>query len=275
MTHRLTYILSMLALLMTLASCQSFGIVVVKAPPPTATRMPTATFTASPTTTPTVTSTPLATLTPTTTATATPPPTATPTATAALASTATRTPPPVPPGWSKPVSTEFEIWLPAGWEEWDITPETIQLVAQAMQELNPQWAEVISATLRQPAAQQNLKLVAIDMGSGASLNISRTPLPFPIPVPMLATLLESEYAGLGAQHITSTTIEIGGLQVAQIRCSLPINIAPGEVVVMENVQYIVLKGQRAFVMTFNTDAEHIAAQLSTFDRIAQSFKIIQ
>jgi len=246
-----------IVLLAAILSCGNLSVKFVTPTPllaPTNTHMPTMT--------------PPPTLTPTQSISPTPVHTSTPLATPTITHT------PTPEGWAKHTAGEIEIWLPNGWEEWEVTEDTLAIVYEAIQEMDSQFADAMEVMLEQPEMMESLRLLAIDTeGEGAQMNITEDTLPIPLSVNDFASIMIPVYEELGAQNISTRTPEINGMKAAQIQYDLPMQIPGYGTFILKNIQYIVLKGQKAYVITFSTDQQEFPTLLPTIEQIANSFRI--
>jgi hypothetical protein len=201
-----------------------------------------------------------------------PEPTATPSQAPSPTSTST------PSGWKQiVVPGEFEIWLPEQWEQWEVTEETLQLIIETVKEIYPQLSEVISTTLRQSGGSGGVEVprfLAIDIESGDTMNIGVETLPVPLSINDLIILLELTYGQLDVQNVSIHSLDLNNMKAAQVQFDLPMDV-PGEgTVTFKYVQYVILKGQKMYVMTFTTDRQRIDDILPIFGQIANSFRVI-
>lgn len=247
-----------LFMVLVLSGCNVSIEIVTPTPPqtPSNTPMPTLTLTPSPTFTQTQTLSP------------TPVHTSTPLASPTHTHTST------PEGWVRHTAGEIEIWLPNGWEEWEVTKDTLDIVIEALQEMNSQFVGVIEELLEQPEMMETLRLFAFDTeGMGAQMNITADTLPIPININDFGLIMIQLYEELGAQDISITIVEINGLKAALIQYDLPMEIPEYGTFISKNIQYFVLKGQIAYGITFSTDPQEFPTLLPTIEQIVNSFRI--
>jgi hypothetical protein len=232
-------------------------------------------FTPTPTPSMTPTLTPIPTRSPTPTITLTPTPTTTltPIASPTLEFT------PTPEGWSKRTAKEIEIWLPDKWQEWEITPESIQTILKLLKQVSPTLAQQLETALKQPDTMMSMRMYAFDKGnSGASMNIVEMELPeelsqLPISLSMMMPEFEKMYKNIGAQNISSETgIEINGMDAARVSLDMPIQISGNGKVTIGMIQYLVLFDKHFYGITFS-DLKGSDQTHSVFEQIVNSFRV--
>ena len=229
-----------------------------------------------------VTPTPLRTTTNTPTPTTAPPPTNTPTQSSSPTPANTSTPlasptlthTPTPEGWVKHTAGKIEIWLPNSWEEWEVTEDTLAIVNEALQEMTPQYADFMKEMLEQPEMMEALRIFAVDTeGEGANMNITEETLPIPLNINDFVSMMVQVYEELGAENISTRILELNGMKAAQAQYDLPIQVSGYGTIVFRDVQYVVLKGQKVYVISFTTDPQEYPTLLPTIEQIANSFRI--
>ena len=187
---------------------------------------------------------------------------------------------PMPEGWSKHTTSEFEIWLPEKWEEWEITPETYPQIIINLKQYAPALAQHLESMMNQPGALETMKLFAYDKGSsGSSMNIVEQDLPpqfqgMPISLGMMMPQFEQMYKQMGMQNIsTESGLEINGMDAARVDVDFPMNVTGFGKVTLGMTQYLILSDERMYAITFS-DMKRTAQNKVLFEQIMKSFRVI-
>lgn len=219
---------------------------------------------------PTATPTPTSTLTPT----ATPTPTLTPTLTPTPEPTSTPTPAfSLPTGWRDYKTERFALALPEEWKTIDIDKEGIDAVLTFLKGLGTDWAKNTADLLSAEALQESLKLWAIDSrpaGIGyANANIVYQPLPFEMDIEDLCQQTSSAYVEFGFTLLeTECGFKINDVDAARFKIKLPLGAAS-----ITQYQYLYSQGRDLWMLTLGVDSSHWSKYQSTFEQIAESFRV--
>lgn len=265
--------MGMALILVVLAGCGASGAAPTPVPPiPTATPIPP---TATPT--PTDTSTPTRTPTRTPTATLTPaPPTATPVA--VITSTLDN-------GWvlyQKPADG-FAIALPPTWTQFDMDSETVRTPLKAVQALNPEIAVMLGAQTQTLLASSlkfwagDLRPQALITGFATNVNIFQASLTLQAPLdPYLQAAMRRLNTLPGVvKPISKRYVDLTVGEVGELKFQLKITTTEGQPITAAVTQYLVIGEGEAYVITFTTTADQARRQARTFEKIGQSFRLVE
>lgn len=222
---------------------------------------PTFTHTPKPTLTPTSTNTPKPTLTPKPTSTPTP----TPSPTISL--------PMLPVGWQDHVAGGFAIALPEEWNVVDVEEEGIEAIWTALEGINTDWANSMTAMLSADTIKDLVKFWAMDVepaGSGyATLNIIPQIQPFNILIDDLCSQIPSAYQQMNIEMIKANCpIEINGLEAGQFTIRMSMGL-----MAVQEYQYMVVQGRNVWTLTFAVDHTMWDKYETTFTSAAETFRV--
>ncbi|MBI3977876.1 MAG: hypothetical protein HY331_06800 [Chloroflexi bacterium] len=251
------------------------------APTPTLSPVPpTATFTPVP---PTATFTPVP-------PTATPtrePPTSTPTPlpapatlTPPTAAPASRSPtaPPAASGWTlyEKRSDGFALALPAAWQQIDLDRETLGTAFAAVRSQNPDVADLLEDQAR-TLGGFTIRFFGYQLASDGFAQANVIPIPFGAETPLDffeqvgVGLLESMPEIVKPVAVRRVALPAG--EAAELRYRLNATTATGQVRPVVITQYLMVKGEKGYVLTLLTTPGQAESYAAIFERIGQSFRL--
>ncbi len=278
----------------------TLGCVLAKTPDVPATAA-TQTATPIPTWTPTVTATHTAI--PTHTATPTRAPTATPTRAPTRTPLPTRTPTSAarptqaPSGGASVVITQtldtgwtlyelpddgFGIAIPPTWFYLALDPQQFERALALIGEQNPQWSEMFSGQARNLIAS-GLKFYALDLsgsfqaGLPASVNVVRAEIPFKLTLDAFVTLSIKQLEALvgSGVEIAHQRVQLYQTDAEEIEYQMELPGPAGKPVSQYLLQYLVLDGQTAYVLTLGCPLGQADQDRDTLKKIAATFRLIR
>ncbi|MBN1977284.1 MAG: tetratricopeptide repeat protein [Anaerolineae bacterium] len=243
---------------------------------------PTPTLTLTPTPTSTPTSTPTATPTPTPTDTPMPTDEPTPTSEATLAPTPTEPVPvlieePLGDGWTRYTQPAggYSIELPETWVVYDMTDgEMVELMLRSA-DLDPVARSNIETML-----ESELIVFLLYGGSFSVAGDSPPVFVYVFKSDMFAGMDPNAYINQVRSIpdlvvVESSVIEINGIQAAYIVYDMEVSDGVGGVVRIRFVQVMIPTRETAFVITAATTVEDFGAYEDTFERIIDSFEVLE
>ncbi len=176
--------------------------------------------------------------------------------------------PDVPEGFQLIEGSEgdFSIAIP---EDWQSEDQDFEVLAEQLQEDNPELGAALEQSL--PQLESSGALFAFGPprpdGSVDSINILRLPPTGGEIPPGLEVQLRSQLEGLGATDLESTELEVPVGPAVRGQYNLPINRPDGSQVEVTTVQYYVVTPDGGWVLTYSTvddDASLIDEVIETF-----------
>jgi hypothetical protein len=171
----------------------------------------------------------------------------------------------------------FSIELPVMWNPVDMARLDDEL--RALRERHPQASPLAEPMLRTMAAA-GTKFCGFDLSSAASgfaanVNVVKESLPGPVSLDFYVQqnlrLLES--APTIVKPIRNEPVMLGAGDAVRLNYSININLPTGANST-SITQYLIVKGTSAYVITFTSLSSDSSKHTSTFDKIAQSFRIL-
>ena len=210
-------------------------------------------------------------------------PTCTPTLT--LTNTPTRTPtpsfPPTPSpnpllvGWREYAVSGFYIALPEQWDVIDIDREGIDAILNLLRGLNTQWAQTTTAMFSSETMQEMMKLWAKDtkpagVGYASVLGVFQS-MPFIVESDDLCVQIPSAYQQMNITLLDSECgLEINGLDVGRFETQIGVGAFA-----IKQYQYVYVDGRKMWTLTLSVDETQWSKYISTFETIAESFRVDQ
>ncbi len=180
-------------------------------------------------------------------------------------------------GWVTHQIEEFELALPETWEIIPMDKEKLELIVKIMKETNPQWAAQIEMLLTTGLYEQ-FRLWAMDTESVDLLtNVNVIYLPVPMTARVYVTTVKKQLEGMGAKVVaTDDDLEINGLQAGRIDYEIVVQTFGGDEILTIGIQYaIIVDVEGVYIVTFGTGEQQREAQSPVFERIANSFSLIE
>lgn len=203
----------------------------------------------------------------------TPTPTSTPTPTVSPTPTYTPTPesPPVPAGWVTYYASNFSLALPERWEAVDVDEEGAEVLMDALEALDTEWAQNLRAMFSSGAALQYLKFWARDTElvgiSFAAVSATRQTFPAEVDAATLAEQSASLHEQLGIEVLgIEQGLEINGLDAARLEIRVEV-----EPFVARQYHYVFVRGREAWVLTCVMDETAWSEYEPIFVDIAETF----
>ncbi|MCP4535958.1 MAG: hypothetical protein GY832_02330 [Chloroflexi bacterium] len=246
-----------------------------------------------PTLVPTLTPTPILipTWTPTAVPTATPTPEPTSIPTLTPEPTATATPTPEESTESEDLgdgrvlytnATEgYSLELPDTWLIIDMTLENLEAALEQFDD-DSELGQMIQLGL----ASQNMDMSFYgidtdpasfkDNPSGTSINIMRQDMLAGVDPTRLVGILEAQISAVeGFTILNSSTLDIGDLSAARLDAQMSATNSFGQQIKTQLIQIYIPTDKTVFILTVGTGAAHFADYKETFDRIVNSFKLVE
>lgn len=184
----------------------------------------------------------------------------------------------LPQGWQAVKQAGLAFGLPQGWE---VLAADDQNFASALDELvqsNPRLKSVADQT-RKALSGGQIKIMAFDLAPEDALPNFTTNLSIGLQQMDRATSLaevaganEAQLRATGFTEIERTTARIGGEIVARLSSTMQITDAAGQALPLAFEQYIFLRDQKQYVLTFTTASDQRQKLQPTFDQIARTFQ---
>lgn len=215
-----------------------------------------------------------------------------PTAILTLPSTATRVIPlPTTPalataesGWTLyPLPQDgFAISVPSAWTAQAFDPATLAELMKQVQAKNPQYAKALGNQAPQMAAA-GIKFIAIDLtpqpaapNFATNLNVLRHAIPAAMTFDAYVnTNVKQVQDGGIAQTIARRRVRLPAGDAEEIRYSATMAISSTEKIQMALTQYLLMRHQQGYVLTFTTVPALDAKYFPTFEKIARSLQWTQ
>jgi hypothetical protein len=187
-------------------------------------------------------------------------------------------------GWARYTNAarEYSLELPETWMVLDATLTDIEEALAQVAELNPDLERMIELALG--TGMVELTLIGTDTDpaslegnpSGVSANVVSEDLLAGFSPALLLRLVVSQMDVVeGYTIIESGVVGIGELEAARLVVELSMTDPLGREIHNRNVQVIVPTEETAFVVTAGTAAARFADYESTFERIVNSFRLVE
>lgn len=248
---------------------------------PTATNTPTLTPTRKPTSTPRPTRTPTWTPMPTKPPTPTPAPTAT-VARVGAASVVTST---LKDGWIlyRVESEGFAMALPPEWTQISLDPQALDAALKVVGEQNPEFKQFFSSeTMRSLLASGlkfyafNLDAEALALGLPPSANVIKLELPFSVPLDsyVAINLKQIESIADPSVPVAHQRVDLFNVEAEEFKYKMTMAGAMGKTVSSQIVQYLLVDGQIAYVITLVSPISLADTYVDTFTQVGKSFRLL-
>jgi len=254
---------------------------------PTSTITSTATSTRTRTPAPRPTSTPRPTRTPTWTPKPTRPPTPTPAPTATVAqvgaaSVVTST---LKNGWIlyQVESEGFAMALPPEWIQISLDPQAFDAALKVVGEQNPEFKQFFSSETMRSLLASGLKFYAFDLdpkaltlGLPPSTNVIKLELPFSVPLDsyVAINLKQIESIADPSVPVVHQRVDLFNVEAEEFKYKMTMAGAVGKTVSSQVVQYLLVDGQIAYVITLVCPAGLADSYVNTFTQVGKSFRLL-
>lgn len=245
-------------------------------PEPTDTPKPTDTPTPEPTDTPT----------PEPTDTPTPKPTNTPTPSSSLTGAVSMLETKLETGETRyELPTEnFSVVLPSDWQPVDLDKMDFPEALETMGEQNENLKGIFSSSFMQNLVAAGMKFYAINLNEKsvksvvpATINILKQELPVKFTLEQYTSLNVSQLEQFFdlTSPVKQEQLTFGDIEAAKISYSAKIVDRLGRNIEISNVQYMVLEGKTAYVITLSMPVELAKNNLEPFSKAVETFRLIE
>jgi hypothetical protein len=196
-----------------------------------------------------------------------------------------------------PAATIAAGSLPDDWQQVDVPPVSLALPAEwaftdpgdldaggavtAMAGQNPQLQTVLEQGRSALVAGQ-IQLIAYDLdperigerGFPTNVRLGRQSFPEAPTLDKVSDVNEQDLRNTaGFSEVQRTPVAIGNLDATRLTSKLEIKDALGEPLVLASEQYLLVRGNDLFVLTFTTPAEQLPSYRPIFDQILGTLRI--
>ncbi len=174
----------------------------------------------------------------------------------------------------------YAIGLPPSWQQMDVDPAAIQAATDNLKAKNPSLASVFGAQASMLAAT-GIKFFGFDLDAqslasnlATNVNVLREPLPQAVNLDTYAKLSAAQLERLSnvQKPIAQRRVSIAAGDAQEFKYSLKITQPNGETFSTATTQYLVVRGQDAFVITLTTSVSQEKNYAATFEKIGKSFR---
>ena len=181
------------------------------------------------------------------------------------------------PGWRRArVAAEgFSLGMPPGWRS--VSTTNADKAFEALRSANPQLADIVKDQLG-ASLSSLIKLLAFDTRSPTLAQQFATNMNVVVAPAAgidIDTFLEQNLAQLrktpGLANVESRRVDLPAGPAGQVTSQLTVN-APGGAQQVAITQYLVVNGQKGYIMSFSTLPTSMPAYVDLFQQIAETFR---
>ena len=197
-----------------------------------------------------------------------------PTATQTLSST-------LATGWilyEKPIDG-FAIALPPAWKQIDMDLQTIDAMIKFYKETDPQMADLMEKSRSSVSA--GLKFMAFDLAPGSrtknyltNVTVEKSRLQAEISLNVYVQIVAGQMENMASvvKPISHRRVTFAGGEAEQLQYDVVFKLV-AETVKIHITQYVVIQGKDIYVLSLAVQADQSYKYTSTFEKIAQSFRL--
>ncbi|MBM3131160.1 MAG: hypothetical protein FJ009_21365 [Chloroflexi bacterium] len=191
---------------------------------------------------------------------------------------------PAEPGWTLHSLPQdgFAISVPTSWAAQPSDPAALASLMRQVQEKNPQYAKVLGSQAPQMAAA-GIKFIAIDLtpqpeapNFATNLNVLRHTIPSATTFDAYVNTNVKQLQDSGiAKSITRRRVKLPAGDAEEIRYAAAMAITGAEKTQMALTQYLLVRNQQGYVLSFTTDPKLDAKYFPLFEKIVRSLQWTQ
>ena len=185
----------------------------------------------------------------------------------------------LPPGWQTVKQAGFSFALPPAWEVLSAEDGNFESALDDAVRENPR-LERVAGQARTALVNRQIKLLAFDLAPEdelpnytTMLSIGQQPLEQPVSLAEVTEANERQLQASGFSDVNRAIARIAGEDVARLSSTLQINDASGAPLALAVEQFIVLKAQQQYILTFTTVADQRARMQPVFEQIMATLRI--
>jgi hypothetical protein len=182
----------------------------------------------------------------------------------------TETPEPPTEGGVKEFSTDsMSIMLPDDWMSFDLDEESMGAIMTLLEEVDPEMAASVGATLSSGEMQDMGEFWAMDSKGVANANLVKQLMPMQVESSLLCMMMPDAYQQMGMEVTNSRCgLNINGMDSALFEIETSVGS-----IVMSQHQYIYLDNLDMWILTLSVDKSQKNEYQPVFESIAQTFTI--
>lgn len=190
----------------------------------------------------------------------------------------------VPNGWNEYTVPDsyFTVAVPARWQKLPVSGPELDASLQVIRQSNPELALALG-TRGQELMAAGVKFWAFDFDPGGiqgkfatNLTVTRQLLPNSISFDTYVQVNLAQIQQLATRQgpVNHQRVLLGNLQAEKLNYALAFQSSDGSSVTSAITQYLVLKGNNAYVLTYATRADQADGYVSVFEASASSFRLL-
>ena len=181
-------------------------------------------------------------------------------------------------------SEKFVIALPPKWQQLSLEPEFWERGINMVSEQNPQLKSVLSSGMMANLVASGIKLYALDLSPEsleadfpASANVLKANLGAKIPLDSYVSLSLAQIKKFANPKfpVTHRRVTLSNVEAEEIKYEMNLTVGRAAPVPFRIVQYIIVDGSTAYVISLSCPVELDAAYAPVFEKIGQSFRLIE
>lgn len=174
----------------------------------------------------------------------------------------------------------FAVSLPAGWQKVVSGSQMVAIALETLERCDRGLAALLSQN-RTRLANSEIPFLAVDRGSGsgaggftASLNVLHRRLSGPISLAeySAANVRTLENTGPVVKPVEQEILQLPAGGAVRLRYQLSVKAREGGEFSLSLTQFLLVRGQEGFVLTFATAPAELGRYQPVFDRIGRSFR---
>jgi hypothetical protein len=188
-------------------------------------------------------------------------------------------------GWVlyKNEASGFAIALPPTWDKIDIDPQTINAAIDDLGDTNPELASFLKGQASSLIAS-GAKFFGFDgaqdtskTGFATNVNILVQSMGMEVTLDyyMQVNVAQLDSTSYVVKPISEQRVEVAAGEAGELRYKLSLTGQAGQPLTVSTLQYIVVDGKKAYVITFTTTSDQEEDYASVFEKIVKSFQLFK
>jgi hypothetical protein len=169
----------------------------------------------------------------------------------------------------------FALALPPGWTALDLNPKTLDRMLEKGVAVNPDLKAMEKGIRHQVAA--GIRFLGLEkVRGGPNVSVGKFPLRGEVSLDVAATDVVKQFDALPTveRPIRRKRVRLKAGEAERLNYVLPVK-PPGEAAKrLAMMSYLVVSGRELYVITMTAGVEEAATYAPTFERVAQSFRLL-
>lgn len=192
--------------------------------------------------------------------------------------------PTLEPDWTLYEKPEygFAIALPPRWEQIDMDAQTLEASLEMLGDENPEMATLLSGQASSLVISGikffgfDVSVEAVSTGFATNVNVLSQPLGMEMSLDVFTqvTVAQLENMELVKGRVSQRRVNLSTGEAVELKYRMEMQVPYGGTVTIAVTQYAFIRGEDAYVITLGTTEDQVETYAPLFEKIAQSFRLL-